>query len=248
MTRPRAIALAVCWSWLLLFAIAPMLVILVIALARPADTVPPFALAADPGNFVAAATDGLYRTAFWLSLRTAAVSTVICLLLGYPMALAIARSGERWRAWLLLALMLPFWTGFLMRINAWIGMLRDDGWINAALAVLGIAQVRLLYTDAALYIILKGQVSVVKRGPEGQGDINLATLDEGDFFGEMALLDGAPRSASVTALTPTECLLLTRWVFYTTLRSDPEIAVAMLPTLSKRVRDAEEVTKRIVTT
>jgi putrescine transport system permease protein len=152
LTRPRALALAVCWSWLLLFAIAPMLVILVIALARPADTVPPFALTADPGNFVAAATDGLYRTAFWLSLRTAAVSTAICLLLGYPMALAIARSGERWRARLLLALMLPFWTGFLMRINAWIGMLRDDGWVNAALAVLGFGPVRLLYSDAALYI------------------------------------------------------------------------------------------------
>jgi CRP-like cAMP-binding protein len=103
-------------------------------------------------------------------------------------------------------------------------------------------------TDAALYIILKGQVSVTKKGPAGQSELKLATLDEGDFFGEMALLDGAPRSASVTALTPTECLLLTRWVFYTTLRSDPEIAVAMLPTLSKRVRDAEEVTKRIVTT
>jgi CRP/FNR family cyclic AMP-dependent transcriptional regulator len=103
-------------------------------------------------------------------------------------------------------------------------------------------------TDAALYIILKGQVSVVKKGLEGQPDIKLATLEEGDFFGEMALLDGAPRSASVTALTPTECLLLTRWVFYTTLRSDPEIAVAMLPTLSKRVRDAEEVTARIATT
>jgi putrescine transport system permease protein len=53
---------------------------------------------------------------------------------------------------LLLALMLPFWTGFLMRINAWIGMLRDDGWINAALTFLGFAPVRLLYTDTALYI------------------------------------------------------------------------------------------------
>jgi putrescine transport system permease protein len=144
--------LALAWAWLLLFAIAPMAIVLVIALARPADSVPPFSFAADPGNFALAATDDLYRTAFWLSLRTATVSTVICLLLGYPMALAIARMGERWRAPLLLALMLPFWTGFLMRINAWIGMLRDDGWINAALTALGFAPLRLLYTDAALYI------------------------------------------------------------------------------------------------
>ena len=152
MSGARIIALALSWAWLLLFSIVPMGIILVIALARPADTVPPFSFAADPGNFVIAATDELYRTAFWLSLRTAAVSTAICLLIGYPMALAIASAGERWRAPLLLALMLPFWTGFLMRINAWIGMLRDDGWINAALTVLGFAPVRLLYTDTALYI------------------------------------------------------------------------------------------------
>jgi putrescine transport system permease protein len=148
----RIIALALSWAWLLLFSIAPMAIILVIALARPADTVPPFSFAADPGNFTIAATDDLYRAAFWLSLRTAAVSTAICLVIGYPMALAIAKSGERWRTPLLLALMLPFWTGFLMRINAWIGMLRDDGWINAALTMLGFAPMRLLYTDTALYI------------------------------------------------------------------------------------------------
>ena len=152
MTGARAIALALSWLWLLLFSIAPMGVILVIALARPAESVPPFGFAADPGNFAIAATDDLYRAAFWLSVRTAAISTAICLAIGYPMALAIARAGERWRTPLLLALMLPFWTGFLMRINAWIGMLRDDGWINAALTALGLAPMRLLYTDTALYI------------------------------------------------------------------------------------------------
>ena len=69
------------------------------------------------------------------------------------MALAIARAPDRWRGALLLALMLPFWTGFLMRINAWIGMLRDDGWTQcAALTFLGFAPMRLLYTDTALYI------------------------------------------------------------------------------------------------
>src|SRR4051812_42264826 len=66
-------------------------------------------------------------------------------------------------------------------------------------------------TDAALYIITRGQVSVTKKGALGQPDLQLATLSEGDFFGEMTLLDGAPRSATVTALVPTECLLLTRW-------------------------------------
>jgi putrescine transport system permease protein len=152
MTTPRVLSLSFSWAWLLLFSVLPLCIILVIALARPADTVPPFSFAVDPGNFTIAATDKFYRAAFWLSLRTASISTLICLLFGYPMALAIARAAERWRTALLLALMLPFWTGFLMRINALIGMLRDDGCINAALTFFGFAPERLLYSDTALYI------------------------------------------------------------------------------------------------
>jgi putrescine transport system permease protein len=148
----RFLTLLFSWSWLLILSIVPLSIILAIALAVPTDTVPPFHFAADVGNFAAAATDPLYRRPLWLSLRTAAVSTALCLLIGYPMALGVARAAERWRGPLLLALMLPFWTGFLMRINAWIGMLRDDGWINAALTFFGFAPARLLYTDTALYI------------------------------------------------------------------------------------------------
>jgi CRP/FNR family transcriptional regulator, cyclic AMP receptor protein len=99
-------------------------------------------------------------------------------------------------------------------------------------------------TEAALYLIASGQVSVTKRNLPGSPDLYLATLNPGDFVGEMALLDGAPRSATVTALVRTECLVLTRWVFNTTLRSDPLIAVAMLPYLSQRIRQAEEVTRK----
>jgi putrescine transport system permease protein len=151
-TNPRSLSLAFTWAWLLPFSVAPLCIILVIALARPADQVPPFHFALDPSSLSIAASDELYRSAFWLSLRTAALSTLFCLAIGYPMALGIARANERWRTSLLLALMLPFWTGFLMRINAWIGMLRDDGWINAALTFFGFAPARLLYTDAALMI------------------------------------------------------------------------------------------------
>ena len=148
----RTLILALSWLWLFFCAILPLGIILAIALARPADTVPPFSLGLDPGNFAAAVTDPLYRAAFWLSLRAAFITTLLCLLIGYPMALAIARAPERWRGTLLLALMLPFWTGFLMRINAWIGLLRDDGWINAAFSVLGFAPMRLLHTDTAFYL------------------------------------------------------------------------------------------------
>ncbi len=97
-------------------------------------------------------SDPLYRDALLLSLKVAAISTAVCLLAGYPMALAIARSPERWRGLLLMLVMLPFWTGFLMRINAWIGLLQDDGWVNTMLLALGLGRIRLLYTDAAMYI------------------------------------------------------------------------------------------------
>ncbi len=145
--------LAVPWAWLALFLLAPCAIALLIALSEPVDAVPPFSLA-HPGldNLMLVATDPLYRAALLLSLRVAGLSTLACLLAGYPMALAIARSGEGRRALLLLLVMLPFWTGFLMRINAWIGLLQDDGWINAALAVFGVAPLRLLYTDTAMYI------------------------------------------------------------------------------------------------
>lgn len=99
-------------------------------------------------------------------------------------------------------------------------------------------------TDAALYIIVSGQVTVTKKANPGGPDLHLATQGAGAFVGEMTLLDGSPRSATVTALTAVECLVLTRWVFNTTLRSDPLIAVAMLPVLSQRIRIAEDVTRK----
>src|SRR6202166_665623 len=124
----RTFVLAVPWTWLCVFLLAPSAIVLAIAFAESVDAVPPFSLA-HPGldNFALIAADPLYRAALLLSLKVAAISTLICLLPGYPMALAIARSPVRWRVLLLLLAMLPFWTGFLMRINAWIGLLQDDG-------------------------------------------------------------------------------------------------------------------------
>lgn len=147
-----SLVLAVPWVWLLLFLIAPLVLVAAIALADPADGVPPLTLGLTLDNLVLVATDPLYRDALWLSLKLAAISTMLCLAIGYPMALAIARAPERWRDPLLLAIMLPFWTGFLMRLNAWIGLLRDDGLVNAVLGWIGIGPRHLLYTDTALYL------------------------------------------------------------------------------------------------
>ena len=90
----------------------------------------------------------------------------------------------------------------------------------------------------AFYLILSGRVEVVK-GAEGSSPRVLNTLGPGDFFGEMALLDGYLRSATVRAVEDTECLVLSRWDFMAELRSSPYIAVQMLPVLSRRLRGAE---------
>jgi putrescine transport system permease protein len=153
MRAGRALVLAVPWAWLAVFLLAPCAIVLAIAVSQPVDAVPPFSLAHPSlDSVVLVVTDPLYAAALLFSLKVAGLSTTMCLLAGYPMALAIARSPERWRSLLLLLVMLPFWTGFLMRINAWIGLLQDDGWINSALVSLGFSPLTLLYTDTAMYI------------------------------------------------------------------------------------------------
>jgi CRP-like cAMP-binding protein len=86
----------------------------------------------------------------------------------------------------------------------------------------------------AFYIITKGKVDVRK------GDKSVNTLGPGESFGEMALLDGYPRSVSLYALEDTDCLAMTRWDFTAELNTNPSIAVAMLPILSKRIRELME--------
>ena len=139
--------LAIPVAWLVLLLAAPLAIMLLIAFALPADAVPPYKLGFTLDNLWLVASDPLYRDALIRSLRVAGLSTLICLAIGFPMALAIARAQPRWRNPLLLAVMLPFWTGFLMRINAWIGLLADDGLI---VRIVGVS--RLLYTDTAMYV------------------------------------------------------------------------------------------------
>ncbi len=150
----RTLLLGPPWAWLLAFVAAPAALLGVIALATAADGVPPYALGASLASLTTALTDPYYRDAFVASLRTAGLCTLLCLLIGYPMALAIARSTPARRPLLLLLVMLPFWTGFLLRIAAWIGLLRDDGWIDAALLGLGLieAPLPLLHTDGAMIV------------------------------------------------------------------------------------------------
>jgi putrescine transport system permease protein len=143
--------------------LAPAAIVVKISLAVSADGIPPYTallrwtgwvphLVLTWDSYARVLGDPFYARALLLSLKVAGISTLVCLLMGYPMALAIARASVRWRNALLLAVMLPFWTGFLMRINAWIGLLQDDGWVNAGLVALGLGAHRLIYTDFAMYL------------------------------------------------------------------------------------------------
>jgi CRP-like cAMP-binding protein len=89
----------------------------------------------------------------------------------------------------------------------------------------------------SLYIVLEGEVRVQRAGPGG--DLDLASIGPGGFFGEMTLLDGEPRSATVRAVTPVRCALLPRWGLEATIRHNPSVAMEMLSVLSRRLRATE---------
>ena len=151
----RAAILLPVWAWLLLFVAAPILVVAALSFSTTIAGIPPFSpLLQDPtgANYALLTQDSYYLDAALKSLAVAGVSSACCLLLGFPMALCIARVPEAWRGLLLLLVMLPFWTGFLLRVTAWIGLLRNDGWLNAAFALIGFGPFRMLYTDFAMYV------------------------------------------------------------------------------------------------
>jgi len=160
----RRLQLLVPALWLAGFVALPLLVVLLLSIAQPGPGVPPFLLpfAWDGGlvlrpnwePFGLLVADDYYVSAFLQSLWVAGGTAGLCLLLGFPMALGIARATPRWRAPLLMAVLLPFWTGFLPRVGAWIGLLRDEGWVNGVLRGLGWidAPLPLLYSDLALFL------------------------------------------------------------------------------------------------
>lgn len=162
----RLLVLLPPYAWMLALVAAPLLIVLAIALAEPEMGIPPFVapVAWGPeglvfrppnwGNAGLLAEDAYYLDAFLRALRVAFLTAAFCLLLAYPMALAIARAPARRRVVLLLLAMLPFWTGFLLRVGAWIGILRDEGLLNGLLRALGVidAPLPLLYSDLALYL------------------------------------------------------------------------------------------------
>ena len=152
--------------WLLLFFLIPFAIVLKISFSDARIAMPPY----DPllhwvdhqvlqvklnlGNYAFLIEDPLYWKSYLNSIKIAGISTLLCLLLGYPMAYGIARSSPSTRNILLLLVILPFWTSFLLRVYAWIGILKNNGLINNALMGLGIIDqpIQMLQTDFAVYI------------------------------------------------------------------------------------------------
>ena len=106
------------------------------------------------GNFLFLVEDSLYWKAYLNSIRIAAISTFLCLLIGYPLAYAIARAHSTSRNILLMMVILPFWTSFLLRVYAWIGILKNNGLINNFLLWIGVIDepIVMMQTDLAIYI------------------------------------------------------------------------------------------------
>ncbi|MCZ8131796.1 MAG: ABC transporter permease subunit [Steroidobacteraceae bacterium] len=162
----RRLVIGLPYFWLLLFFLVPFLIVLKISLSTTALRLPPYeplvTWAADGvmqvklhwSNFGFVLGDELYRTALLNSIEIAGVSTLICLLIGYPMAYGIARAPSAWRNVLFLLVALPFFTSFLLRVYAWIGLLGRNGPVNDLLLALGLVDqpLQLLQTDFAVYV------------------------------------------------------------------------------------------------
>ena len=156
--------------WLGAFFLLPFLVTLKISLSEPATAIPPylpildwqggldgwssFLEALNFTNYLTLARDGLYQAALIGSLAYAGAATLVLAIIGTPIAYALARAPQRWQPVLVALVVVPFWTSFLIRIYAWIAILKQEGLLNLALLKLGVISqpLEILNTDAAVMI------------------------------------------------------------------------------------------------
>ena len=162
----RGLVVTLPYLWLLLFFVVPFIIVLKISFSDIDLAIPPYkpllewvgknslAIKVNFNNYAFLFTDSLYINAFLNSIKVAFISTVLCLLVGYPMAYGIARAKPATRNVLLLLVILPFWTSLLLRVYAWIGLLKGNGVINNVLIWLGVIHepLTMLYTPFAMYV------------------------------------------------------------------------------------------------
>ena len=161
----RLAVIAPPYLWMLFFFALPFAFIVKISLAESLVALPPYSEIWQwlDGEFIWSGTldnyrflleDDLYYSAYFNSVRLAGIATIICLLVAYPMAYAISRMEEPYRGFFLLLVILPSWTSFLIRIYAWIGILKNNGLINHLLMSIGAIDqpIAMMHTDFAIYL------------------------------------------------------------------------------------------------
>jgi putrescine transport system permease protein len=163
--RGRHLVIAFPYAWMVMFFLIPFAIILKISLAETQVAIPPYtslvAYAEEKltfvfnlGNYLYLLEDEMYFDSYLQSLQVASISTLLCLLIGYPIAWSIVHSSPSVRNILLMLVVLPSWTSFLIRIYAWIGILKNNGLLNNFLIYLGVIDepLTLLHTNFAVYI------------------------------------------------------------------------------------------------
>ena len=152
LTRGRTAVIGLPYLWLLVFFLAPFFVLAKISVSEMGTVLPNDILAIKEGvatltlkfsNYLFLLQDDLYYKTYLSSVKYAAATTVLCLLIGYPFAYFMARAKTSWQPALLMLVMLPFWTSFLLRVYAWKGLLSDNGWV--ADVVIGTGMDQLMY-------------------------------------------------------------------------------------------------------
>jgi putrescine transport system permease protein len=169
-SRGARLVVLIPYLWLGAFFLVPFLIVLKISLSQTAIAQPPYVPVFDPAagwegfkqflaalsfdNYAFIASDWLYLASYLKSLEVAAASTVLLLLVGFPLAYGMARAPRRWQPALFMLVVLPFWTSFLIRIYAWVNILQRDGLLNQVLLALRIVEEppAWLSTDTAVYI------------------------------------------------------------------------------------------------
>jgi putrescine transport system permease protein len=161
--RGRTLVIAVPFVWLLLFFFLPFLIVLWVSTSFVVIKQPPYTHACSGSagfclnisdSFGRLVSDALYIKAYLNSLQVAAISTIFCLVIAYPLAYGMARCGRSTRNILLMLVILPFWTSFLIRVYAWIGLLKNNGLINEVLMWLHIisSPLNMMNTNFAVYL------------------------------------------------------------------------------------------------
>lgn len=166
----RFLLIAIPFLWLLIFFLLPFAIVVKISLSDTANALPPyvptlnlsegwsgitsFVSQLDLESFAWLLDDKIYFLSYLNSLKIAFISTLLTLLIGYPMAYGLAKAPQRWRTVLLMLVILPFWTSFLIRVYAWIGILKPEGLLNMGLMGLGFIDepLAIINTPTAVYI------------------------------------------------------------------------------------------------